>query len=69
MVRELLAGGDAPEESEDEDEDAGGGEDLDTLAFGSSGTRWEVSSGLKDRFKGTCYTVVNAFFETLGDLN
>ena len=69
MVRELLAGGDAPEESEDEDEDAGGGEDLDALAFGGSGTRWEVSSGLKDRLKGACHAAVDAFFETLGDLN
>jgi len=39
-VRELLAGGDAPVEYEDEDEgedeDVGGGDDLDQIAFGGS---------------------------------
>jgi hypothetical protein len=75
VVRELLAGGDAPVEYEDEDEgedeDVGGGDDLDQIAFGGSGALWEVqgvSSGLKDRLKGACHAAVDAFFEALGDL-
>ena len=58
-------------EDEGKDEDIGGGDNLDQIAFGGSGTLWEVQgvlSGLKDRFKDTCYIAVDMFFETLGDL-
>jgi hypothetical protein len=71
LVRELLAGGEAPEENEDEDAVSRGEEDLDEIAFGGSGARWEVrgvSSGLQDRLKGACHAAVDAFFEALGAL-
>jgi hypothetical protein len=42
--------------------------DLDALAFSSSGTLWERLANLKDRLKGAYYTIVDAFFNTLGEV-
>ncbi len=71
MVKELLQGGEAEVEEEDEDlaASSGGGEkDLDALAFGGSGALWERLADLKDRLKGACHAAVDAFFDALGEV-